>query len=64
MASNLLRNFETAYVVKFHAVNILDTPQSCFEFVHPSRDDHDCTRHKVRQKLNSLFSKKNLDYEV
>jgi len=41
-----LKNFETAYVVKFHAVNMLDKPQSCFEFLHPSVDK-DCTRHQI-----------------
>jgi len=41
-----LKNFETAYVVKFHAVNELDKAQACFEFLHPT-DDQDCTRHKV-----------------
>jgi len=30
-----VRNFETAYVVKFHAVHHLAEPQTCFEFVHP-----------------------------
>jgi len=40
-----LKNFETAYVVKYHAVNVLDKPQACFEFFHPC-PDHDCTRHK------------------
>eukprot|EP01126_Amoeba_proteus_P014320 TRINITY_DN1625_c0_g1_i2.p1 TRINITY_DN1625_c0_g1~~TRINITY_DN1625_c0_g1_i2.p1 ORF type:complete len:471 (+),score=87.03 TRINITY_DN1625_c0_g1_i2:495-1907(+) len=41
-----LKNFETAYVVKQHAVNILSSAASCFTFEHPS-DNHDCSRHKV-----------------
>src|SRR4051812_20688492 len=41
------KNFETAYVVKFHAVHILTEAQPCFTFVHPSYSENkDCSRCK------------------
>lgn len=46
-AFNNSKNFETAYVVKFHAVNVLTEAQPCFTFVHPNySEDRDCTRSK------------------
>jgi len=37
------KNFETAYVVKFHAVHLLTDAQPCFTFTHPD-DNKECAR--------------------
>jgi len=42
------KNYETAYVVKYHAAHILSEPKFCFEFVHPSKNT-DCSRYKEIQ---------------
>jgi len=46
-AFNNPKNYETAYVVKYHAAHVLSAPQPCFTFVHPSKNVN-CTRYAQR----------------
>jgi len=45
---NSPKNFETAYVVKFHAAHVLAAAESIFTFVHPSKNTN-CTRYTQRK---------------